>query len=363
MKRLIAIAALVLATLPLLAQVPRTIAFQGKLVNGAGTALDGPVSVTFTLYDASAGGATLWSETKTVTAVKGLFATALGDSTPIAATVLFDKPYFLGVKVGADAEMTPRVALQSVPYALGVPGMTVTNGGDVNIATSSATMKLAVGGDVSCKSLEVGGGGNTIGFYHDTDTFTYQGKKMGNYALGWFSDTWFPPAPTAWMSGYAGIKFFTNGTPRLTIDVSGNVAVLGPLSCTTLTLTSSRRFKQDITPINGALDTLGKLQGVSYRWDEAHGGKADLGFIAEDVGKVVPELVTYEADGKNAVGMDYSHLTALTVEGIKEQQAQIEQLKADNADKDAQLAKQQQELDALSVRLARLEALVGKEGK
>ncbi len=67
---------------------------------------------------------------------------------------------------------------------------------------------------------------------------------------------------------------------------------------------------------------------MSYNWDEKHGGKPDMGFIAEDVAKVLPELVTMEADGKNAVGMDYTHLMALAIEGIKAQQEEITALKA-----------------------------------
>ncbi len=102
----------------------------------------------------------------------------------------------------------------------------------------------------------------------------------------------------------------------------------GNLSVGSLTLTSSKRFKEDVQPIESPLDLVSKLQGVSYNWDEEHGGKRDMGFIAEDVAKVLPELVTMEADGKNAVGMDYTHLIALAIEGIKAQQEEIEALKA-----------------------------------
>jgi len=44
--------------------------------------------------------------------------------------------------------------------------------------------------------------------------------------------------------------------------------------------------------------------------------------IAEEVGKVVPEVVSYEANGKDARGIDYARLTALLVEAVKQQQAQ-----------------------------------------
>jgi predicted nuclease with TOPRIM domain len=81
------------------------------------------------------------------------------------------------------------------------------------------------------------------------------------------------------------------------------------------------------------------------------GGQRAIGFIAEDVAKVIPEVVAMEEDGENARGVNYGHLVALTVEGIKEQQARLE--------------RQQDEIDSLRnenaglhERLAKLESLV-----
>ncbi len=50
--------------------------------------------------------------------------------------------------------------------------------------------------------------------------------------------------------------------------------------------------------------------------------------IAEEVGKVLPEIVVYEANGVDANGMDYSKITPLLLEAIKAQQKEIELLKA-----------------------------------
>ena len=52
-----------------------------------------------------------------------------------------------------------------------------------------------------------------------------------------------------------------------------------------------------------------------------------MGLIAEDVAKVVPEVVPMEDDGVNAQGLKYNHLVGLLVEAIKEQQQEINQLK------------------------------------
>jgi len=84
---------------------------------------------------------------------------------------------------------------------------------------------------------------------------------------------------------------------------------------------SSRRWKTNIQTLHGALEKVERLRGVSYELKA--NGQHEVGVIAEEVGAVVPELVTYEANGKDARGVDYSRLTALLIEATKEQQALI----------------------------------------
>jgi hypothetical protein len=85
---------------------------------------------------------------------------------------------------------------------------------------------------------------------------------------------------------------------------------------------SSRRWKTNIQTLHGALDKVEQLRGVSYDLKET--GKHEVGVIAEEVGAVVPEIVSWEKNGKDAQGVDYSRLTALLIEATKEQQRQIE---------------------------------------
>jgi hypothetical protein len=199
--------------------------------------------------------------------------------------------------------------------------------------------------------------GSVVGIVPN-DKFAYDGQFMASYGLGWFVDSWKTGGATAWLSGYNGIKLFTAGSPRLIIDFPGNVSIPGPLTCQTLTLTSSRRFKDNVQPIRDPLTTIMKLQGVTYTWKPEQGGKPDMGFIAEEVAQVLPELVTMDKDGVHAKGMDYSHMVALTVEGIKAQQQQITTLKAENADLHAQMAVKDTLLQRLLIRLNSLDARV-----
>jgi endosialidase-like protein len=89
---------------------------------------------------------------------------------------------------------------------------------------------------------------------------------------------------------------------------------------------SSRRWKTNIQPLQNALGMVNRMRGVSY--DLKDSGKHEIGVIAEEIGEVVPEVVSYEENGKDARGVDYSRLTALLIEATKEQQREIQHQQA-----------------------------------
>ncbi len=86
---------------------------------------------------------------------------------------------------------------------------------------------------------------------------------------------------------------------------------------------SSRRWKTNIQTLPNALAKVEHLRGVSY--DLKGSGKHEIGVIAEEVGQVVPEVVSFEENGKDAQGVDYSRLTAVLIEAVKQQQRQIQE--------------------------------------
>lgn len=92
-----------------------------------------------------------------------------------------------------------------------------------------------------------------------------------------------------------------------------SIYVKNDVHCTTLYQISDKRLKSNITPLTGALSTICQLQGVHY---DMMGGKPTIGFIAQEVGLVVPEAVTTMSNGLMAV--DYSRIVPLLVEAIKE---------------------------------------------
>jgi hypothetical protein len=103
---------------------PQTISYQGYLTNAAGVPVNTPQVMTFRIYDdvvAGSPAAALWTGTEDpVPVTNGVFNVILGGplQAPFPPTLLFDKPYFLSVKVIGEAlEMSPRLPLQMSPYA------------------------------------------------------------------------------------------------------------------------------------------------------------------------------------------------------------------------------------------------------
>lgn len=101
-----------------LGAVPQLINFQGILKDGSGNPVaNGSYSVVFTIYDDPAAGNILWAETTSVSTTSGLFSVLLGSTNPVPDSAFKDTSRYLGIKVGADPEMTPRQRLSSVGYS------------------------------------------------------------------------------------------------------------------------------------------------------------------------------------------------------------------------------------------------------
>jgi hypothetical protein len=100
--------------------------------------------------------------------------------------------------------------------------------------------------------------------------------------------------------------------------------------------TSDRTQKKNIEPLSGALDQLLKLKGVSFEWKDPadHGNQANrqTGFIAQDVEEVFPAWVDKNDRGVKGIVLPPLQFAALTVESLRQQQAEIDHLKAELSD-------------------------------
>ena len=132
----------------------------------------------------------------------------------------------------------------------------------------------------------------------------------------------------------------SSGTNVFSLSSSGNLSVNG-----TGTFNSDIRLKENIFTIENALAKALALRGVEY--DRKDSGDHQLGFIAQEVELVVPDLV-YTPDeetdpnsvdfGKEPMkSVAYQNVTALLIEAIKEQQKQIEELRSVVEDLKSQL--------------------------
>lgn len=121
-----------------------TIPYQGRLANAAGEPLTDMVNMEFRLYNVPIGGTPLWIETwameNSVRVTDGLFSVMLGSlNTNLASVVQSHSTLYLGIAVGTDSEMAPRVQLGSVPFSIW--SLTVAD----NSVTSAKIADNAVG--------------------------------------------------------------------------------------------------------------------------------------------------------------------------------------------------------------------------
>jgi hypothetical protein len=231
--------------------------------------------------------------------------------------------------VGANAEVdiSNAIVLGSIN---GVNGATANT--NVGIGITAPAFKLHVG---------IGGNG-----------FRVEGPGTANSGLA-----------AATFGGYGdfGIDAFGTGSGRFVVKESGLVGVgvaspthifqvgqgKGAAFADSWSTYSSRRWKTNIQTLPNALAKVEQMRGVSY--DLQGSGKHEIGVIAEEVGQVVPEVVSFEANGKDAQGVDYSRLTAVLIEAVKEQQRQIQE-------QSRQIRTQQRQIARLNGKVGLLES-------
>ena len=142
---------------------------------------------------------------------------------------------------------------------------------------------------------------------------------------------------------------------------------------------SDIRYKENVTPLQDSLDNILKIQGVSYDWidKQAFNDKHQIGFIAQDLEKIYPEVVkTDEKTGLKSVMYDklvaplieafktiYGRLQGVErdIASLQEQKAdkaETEVLKADNAAKDKKIQKLEQDNAEMKARLDKIEQML-----
>jgi hypothetical protein len=136
-----------------------TIAYQGRLADAGGAPLTGAYSMIFRIYNTSTGSVPLWTEQWTgpnsVQVSDGLFNVMLGSMTAISQTMITgNNNLWLGITVGTDDEMLPRVQLGSVPFA--VQALTVPDGSVTTAKLASDVSLLPPAGSITTTMIADG---------------------------------------------------------------------------------------------------------------------------------------------------------------------------------------------------------------
>jgi hypothetical protein len=132
-------------------------------------------------------------------------------------------------------------------------------------------------------------------------------------------------------TGYGTIinqALLTTSSPTFAgLTINGAITATGDI---TAYFTSDKRHKNTIQTISNAVLKVKQLNGVTWEWNddvnEVTKSTPKTGLIAQEVQQVLPQVVIERADG--FLALDYSKMVGLLVEAIKEQQIQIDQLKA-----------------------------------
>jgi len=119
---------------------------------------------------------------------------------------------------------------------------------------------------------------------------------------------------------YSGSKVGINNTVN---DLTYNLEVSGSIRASAALLSNSdERLKENIYPIDNALSRLSSIEGVYFDWKK--GGDRQVGVIAQQVQKVLPEVVSEDKD--SYLSVDYTKLVPLLIEGLNEQAMLIRDL-------------------------------------
>jgi len=214
--------------------------------------------------------------------------------------------------------------------------------GNLGIGTTSPTAGYRL--DVRGQAQIGDGGGNAdinfnasnIGRFLIAGTERARIDSSGNLMVGTTSDIGGLGGRVQIASGGSrGIVQSTNANVRMQ-EYLVSSSTVGFISnngtATTYATSSDYRLKENVAPMQNALDTVARLNPVTYTWKAD--GSAGQGFIAHELQAVVPDCVTGEKDAVDETGnpqyqgVDTSFLVATLVAAIKEQQAIITALTA-----------------------------------
>lgn len=228
---------------------------------------------------------------------------------------------------GASTDMPGRLQFFTTPDAAGgtIERMRITNNGQVFIGRTSypggTSSRLVVGSGSGAEVLVIDGGtsgngsGGGIAIQNGGSTLCAMGGYSATYSGGAYDAT-----PT----------LYFNGTPK--VMGIGTGAGTWPMKYNTSTNawtydTSRRSSKDNIRDSQYGLESVLQLQPRQFNYLEPEQFREDVGFIADEVFTVIPELAPVDENGEPA-GVSYDRLTSVLCKAIQELNAKVESLEA-----------------------------------
>jgi ribosomal protein S15P/S13E len=212
------------------------------------------------------------------------------------------------------------LAIGPFGYVPSTPNAALSFGSSFNTSGSGATNLIYLFDGAGAAKYGLGISTGELRIYCGADLST------NRIVFGKFDGSTF----TEWMrvnnSGYVGIG---TTTPSVALDVAGEAHAADFVA------TSDMRFKEEVVPIDNALDKVLRLQGVYFKWNQryrdtlkgSNTNRRQIGVVAQQVVEVIPEVVSGWNDQEDEyLAVDCGRLTAVTIEAVKEQQKQIRNL-------------------------------------
>jgi hypothetical protein len=212
-----------------------------------------------------------------------------------------------------------RIGIKTIPTIAGVDLQMV---GDLQARNITSTNDTNVNNSLVVTGLSTLSGGMTSGHVYINNTLSGADniQASGNIvAQGRLRSGLIDS------NGAGLIKLTENAQVQGDLAVTAALTVTGNVTASAYMHSSDERLKEEIIPITDAVAKVQAINGVYFKYK----GKDEkrMGLIAQNVEKVVPEVVATDKDGMKSV--DYSSLIALLIEAVKEQQVIIDELKAD----------------------------------
>jgi hypothetical protein len=231
--------------------------------------------------------------------------------------------------------LTPSTATSGAVTLGGT--LAVANGGtnltsftNYGVLYASSTSALATGSALTFDGSEFTFTKNSAPFFRSTESGTNITSYFGSYNVGLYLGTT-TNHPIQFYQN-SGEKMRLNNDGELTIgygstdngayklQVKDSVYVGGNVSASAYTTRSDFNLKDDIFDLKYGLNDVLKLQPVEYTYKS--NGSKQLGFIAQDIGTILPEVVSFE----ESMSVNYQAIIPILTKAIQEQQALIKAL-------------------------------------